>query len=133
MKIQDNEVIGMPNVVPHFSPSRRAGDLVFVSGQMAFGPDRQIVSGGVREQTQRCIANIGAILAQSGLTLAHVVKSTVWLARVRDFAEFNDTYALAFSGVPPARSTVRADLMLAEALVEIEVIAQVPPDGTGIG
>jgi 2-iminobutanoate/2-iminopropanoate deaminase len=116
----------MSHVVPHFSPSRRAGDLVFVSGQLPFGPDRQIVSGGIREQTQRCLANIAAILAQSGLTLVHVVKSTVWLARVSDFAEFNNAYARAFPGTPPARSTVRADLMFAEALVEIEVIALVP-------
>jgi 2-iminobutanoate/2-iminopropanoate deaminase len=113
----------MPEVTPHFSPSRNAGNLVFVSGQMPFAAGGRIVGGGIREQTAQCIANIERILAQSGLTLAHIVKSTVWLARTTDFADFNEAYAQSFPGTPPARSTVRADLMVEGALVEIEAVA----------
>ena len=113
------------NVTPHYSPAREAGSLVFVSGQLPFDAERRVVAGGIRGQTQRCLANIAAILATQGLGLEHVVKTTVWLRRVEDFATFNATYAEAFPGTPPARSTVRADLMV-DALVEIEAIALRP-------
>lgn len=113
----------MSTVVPHLSVSRQIGELVFVSGQLPFGADRKIVSGGIQQQTQQCLVNLAAVLAQSGLTLGHVVKTTVWLTRTSDFVEFNQAYAKAFPGTPPARSTVRADLMIADALVEIEAIA----------
>jgi 2-iminobutanoate/2-iminopropanoate deaminase len=109
-------------VLPHLSLSRSAGNLVFVSGQMAFGPDGAILKAGVREQTIACIDRIAVVLCAAGLTLQHVVKTTVWLARTEDFGSFNAAYAECFPGVPPTRSTVRADLML-EALVEIEAIA----------
>jgi 2-iminobutanoate/2-iminopropanoate deaminase len=81
---------------PHFSPSRREGDFVFVSGQMAFDADWRIVGDTVGEQTGRCLARIEDILAPHGLRLADVVKTTVWLTRVGDFAEFNRSYAAAF-------------------------------------
>lgn len=112
----------MGKVLPHLSTFRSAGDLVFVSGQMAFGPDGTILKAGVREQTIACIDRIAVALAATGLTLQHVVKTTVWLTRTEDFGSFNAAYAECFPGVPPTRSTVRADLML-EALVEIEAIA----------
>lgn len=110
---------------PHFSPSRRHGELVFVSGQMAFDADWRIAGTTVAEQTRTCLARIADILQPHGATLADVVKATVWLTRTEDFAEFNRSYAQAFAGAePPARSTVRADLMVPGALVEIEAIAR---------
>jgi 2-iminobutanoate/2-iminopropanoate deaminase len=112
----------MGKVLPHLSLFRSAGDLVFVSGQMAFGSDGAVLRGGVREQTITCIDRIAVALGAAGLTLQHVVKTTAWLARTADFQSFNAAYTECFPGVPPARSTVRADLML-EALVEIEAIA----------
>jgi len=115
----------MSVVVPHFSPSRSAGDLVFVSGQLPFGPERKVVGADIREQTMQCLANIAAILQKQGLGLEHVVKTTVWLRRVEDFAAFNAAYAEGFPIEPPARSTVRADLMV-DALVEIEAVAVRP-------
>ena len=112
-------------VVPHYSASRSAGDLVFVSGQLPFGPGRKVVGTGIREQTAQCLDNIAAILKAEGLGLEHVVKTTVWLRRVEDFAEFNAAYAERFPTNPPTRSTVRADLMV-DALIEIEVVALRP-------
>ncbi len=112
---------------PFFSPSRREGELVFVSGQMAFDPQWRIAGDTVAEQTRHCLGRIGEILAAEGLGLADVAKTTVWLSRVDDFAEFNRSYAACFdpaAGPAPARSTVRADLMVPGALVEIEAIAR---------
>jgi 2-iminobutanoate/2-iminopropanoate deaminase len=113
-------------VAPHFSPSRDAGQLVFVSGQMPFDAERRIADQGIEAQTARCIANLAALLERQGLGLQHVVKTTVWLTRVEDFAGFNREYARHFPTQPPARSTVRADLMVPNALIEIEAIAQRP-------
>jgi 2-iminobutanoate/2-iminopropanoate deaminase len=115
---------------PYFSPARRDGDWVFVSGQMAFDEQLRITGDTVAEQTARCLARIGDILRAEGLGLAEVVKTTVWLGRIGDFAEFNRAYAGVFAatGAPaPARSTVRADLMMPGALVEIEAIARCRP------
>lgn len=107
---------------PCFTPVVATGDLLFVSGQLAFGDDGSLV-GDVAVQTRRCLANIEALLQPFGCGLGDIVKATVWLARVQDFAAFNAAYAACFPGAPPARSTLRADLMVAGALVEIEAIA----------
>lgn len=113
-----------PAQAPHFSPARVAGDLVYVSGQMAFGSGFTLVPGGVAEQTRQCLRNIETALAPVGLSLDDVVKTTVWLARSDDFPVFNAAYADALAGrTPPSRSTVRADLMVPGALVEIEAVA----------
>lgn len=114
---------------PFFSPVRREGDWAHVSGQMAFDAQLRIVGDDVAAQTRTCLDRIQAALADHGLGLAQVVKATVWLRRVEDFAEFNRTYeAVLREHTPqaPARSTVRADLMVPEALVEIEVVAHAP-------
>ena len=112
---------------PFFSPVRLEGEFAFVSGQMPFD-DRLAVTGeGVAAQTQVCLDRIHAILQAEGMGLANVVKATVWLQKVEDFAEFNRAYEAALrahTDRAPARSTVRADLMVPGALVEIEVIAR---------
>ncbi len=108
---------------PFFSPSRQEGELVFVSGQMAFDANGRIEGDDVDHQTGHCLARIDAILRARGLGLADVVKATVWLTRVDDFAAFNRSYAATFSALAcpaPARSTVRADLMVPGAMVEID-------------
>lgn len=110
------------NIAPCFSPYRLAGEWVFVSGQLPFDSDGRLVAGDVRAQTAQCLSNIRAILEPLGLTLSDVVKTTVWLQHASDFGDFNAAYAEMFSATPPARSTVRADLML-DARVEIEAIA----------
>lgn len=109
---------------PHFSLIREADSFVFISGQMAFDSEQRICAGGVADQTRQCLLNIEHALAKEGLGLSDVVKATVWLANVDDFPSFNQAYAAAFlDSVAPARSTVRADLMVKGALVEIEAIA----------
>ena len=111
---------------PFFSPIRREGAWAFVSGQMAFDAQLRVTGDGVAEQTRVCLARIDSILQTEGLGLANVVKATVWLQRVEDFAAFNAAYEACFraaSPQAPARSTVRADLMVPGALVEIEVMA----------
>lgn len=112
----------MTQTIPHFTPGRVAGQWVFVSGQLPMDANRKVIAGGIREQTAKCLENVAAILAKQGLSLDNVVKTTVWLTRTEDFAEYNKTYAEYFKGTPPARSTVRADLMV-DALIEIEAIA----------
>lgn len=101
--------------------------MAYVSGQMAFAEGFTLVSGGVVEQTHQCIRNIETALSTAGLSLDNVVKTTVWLSRTEDFTAFNAAYAQALGDrTPPSRSTVRADLMVPGALVEIEAIALVP-------
>jgi 2-iminobutanoate/2-iminopropanoate deaminase len=111
---------------PKFSMTRRAGNLVFVSGQMAFDEGFRIVGDDVSTQTRVCLENIAQHLKNVGLSARDIVKTTVWLTRIDDFTAFDAAYGEFFGeGQLPARSTVRADLMLPGALVEIEAIAQV--------
>ncbi len=111
-------------LTPHFSPVRVAGSFVFVSGQMAFGTGFTLVAGGVTEQTHQCMRNIDIALGSVGLSLDDLVKTTVWLTHTDDFVAFNAAYADALgTRTPPSRSTLRADLMVSGALVEIEAVA----------
>ena len=89
-----------------FTKAVRAGDFVFVSGQVPMGADGEIVAGSIVTQTHQTIANIKAILAELGLGLEHVVKATVWLADTRDFWPFNKVYNEYFGAALPARSCV---------------------------
>ena len=108
-----------------YSKAYRAGDLVFTSGQVAFDESGALVEGDIEAQTRQVMRNIEAVLTEAGCTLADVVKTTVWLDDVRDFGRFNQVYAESFPGDAPARSTVRADLMI-DAKIEIEAIAYKP-------
>jgi reactive intermediate/imine deaminase len=108
-----------------FPKAVRAGDFVFVSGQMAIDAKGQLVEGGVEAQTRLVMDNIKAILAEAGCTMKDVVKCTCWLDDARDFGRFNAVYASYFGDDPPARSTVRAQLML-DGKLEVEAIAYSP-------
>jgi enamine deaminase RidA (YjgF/YER057c/UK114 family) len=92
------------------------------------GPDGEIVPGGIVEQTKVTIENVKSALAVAGLDLSHVVKVTAWLADTRDFWSFNRVYAEYFGAAMPARSCVRADMMV-DCKVEIEAIAYAPQKG----
>lgn len=107
---------------PHLSLHATAGALVFISGQLAFQENGNI-HGNIAEQTARTLANLERVLADSQLGLGDVVKTTVWLRNASDFTAFNAAYAQAFGDHRPARSTVVAELVIADALVEIEAIA----------
>ncbi len=108
-----------------FTKAVRAGDFIFVSGQVPMGADGEIVDGNIATQTKQTIDNVKAILQSLGLGLEHVVKATVWLADARDFWPFNKVYLEYFGAALPARSCVRADMMV-DCKVEIEVVAYDP-------
>jgi reactive intermediate/imine deaminase len=108
-----------------FTKAVRAGDFVFVSGQVPMGADGEIVTGNIATQTHQTIENVKSILLSLGLGLEHVVKVTVWLADTRDFWPFNKVYLEYFGAALPARSCVRADMMV-DCKVEIEVVAYDP-------
>ena len=107
------------------SPAVRAGDFVYVSGQVPVDAQGNIVAGGVKEQTRQVLDNVKAALALAGATLEEVVKTTVWLEDARDFGAFNQVYATYFAKEPPARSTAESRLMI-PIKVEIEAIAYSP-------
>ena len=108
-----------------FSPAIRAGDFVYVSGQVAHGEKGELIDGGIIVQTRQGIENLRRILSKAGCTLDDVIKCNVWLADARDFWSFNKVYASYFPGVPPARSTVQSPLMV-DAKIEIDCIAYKP-------
>lgn len=113
-----------PAAIGPYSQAIEANGLVFVSGQIPIDPQTGgFVSGGVREQTEQVFKNIKAILAEVGLTLDNVVKTTVLIASIMDFNEINEVYASHFTGVYPARSAFAVKDLPKGALVEIEVIA----------
>jgi len=119
---------GPPSPYP-YSPAMRAGDFVFVSGQVPTGPDGELVAGGIEAQTRATLDNLKMVLGMAGCTLDDVVKCTVFLADARDFYRFNAIYAAYFDTAPPARSTVNAPLVV-DAKIEIEAIAYRPLAGT---
>jgi 2-iminobutanoate/2-iminopropanoate deaminase len=107
------------------SPAVRAGDFIYVSGQVPTLPDGSIVSGGIEAQTRKVLENVQAALALAGATLADVIKTTAILADAREFGAFNKVYAGFFPTSPPARTTLEARLMI-DIKVEIEAVAYKP-------
>ncbi len=114
------QIPGLP-----FSKAVRAGDYVYVSGSVGFDANNKLVQGGMEAETRQALENIKALLAEAGCAMADVIKCTIWLDDVRDFPILNRVYAEYFGESPPARSTVRSELMIA-AKVEIEAIAYKP-------
>ncbi len=117
-----------PAAIGPYSQAVKIGDMIYTSGQVPLDPvTGVIVEGGIREQTIRVLENIKAVLAGAGTDMHHVVKTTVFLKSMGDFAAMNEIYAtyLAPDGiVAPARSTVEVSRLPKDALVEIDVIAQ---------
>ena len=114
-----------PPAVGPYSQGIAAGGFVFLAGQIPLVRDTgKFVEGGIPEQTEQCIVNIKALLASQKLSLADVVKATVFLADMEEFAAMNGVYGKHFTGMPPARSTVQVARLPKDARVEIEVIAR---------
>jgi 2-iminobutanoate/2-iminopropanoate deaminase len=117
---------GRPRPSSPYSPGIRFANLVFTSGQVGTDPAGQ-VPPGVREQTQNCLDNIQAVLETAGTNMGHVLKTTVFLTNIEDFAAMNEVYRRAFPGDLPARSTVEVSaLARPELKVEIEAVAALP-------
>jgi 2-iminobutanoate/2-iminopropanoate deaminase len=112
-----------PGAVGPYSQAVRAGGFVFVSGQLGLDPQTKQLADGVQAQTRQALTNLKAILESQGLTLDHVVKTTVFLQRMDDFAAMNEVYATFFASHPPARSTVEVAKLPLGGLVEVEAIA----------
>jgi 2-iminobutanoate/2-iminopropanoate deaminase len=116
-----------PAAIGPYSQAVRIGNFLYTSGQVALDPaSGAVVAGGVTEQTTRVIENLNAVLAAAGTSLAQVVKTTVFLKNLGDFAAMNEVYGRYFAAddvVAPARSTVEVARLPKDALVEIEVIA----------
>ena len=122
------KVISTPNAPAAIGPYSQAiqvGNLIYTSGQIPIDPATgQLVEGGVKEQTRQSLSNIQAILQEAGLTMASVVKTTVFMADMADFADMNSIYAEFFTEPYPARSAVAVKTLPKNALVEIEVVAE---------
>jgi 2-iminobutanoate/2-iminopropanoate deaminase len=126
--VSDRTAVSAPDAPPAIGPYSQgiaAGGFVFLAGQIPLVRDTgKFVDGGITEQTEQVIANIKALLASQKLTLADVVKATVFLADMEEFAAMNAVYTKHFTGTPPARSTVQVARLPKDARVEIEVIAK---------
>lgn len=126
---QQVETGGAPAAIGPYSQAIRVGELVFAAGQVGLDPaSGELVQGGVTEQTDRALRNVTAVLDAAGASLERVVKTTVFLADMDDFAAMNEVYARHFSAPFPARSTVAVKTLPKGALVEVEAIA-VAADG----
>ena len=116
---------GAPQAIGPYSQALVSGDLLFVSGQIPLDPATgALVSGGIEQAVERVFDNIQAILGAAGATLDDVVKTTVYLVRMSDFAAMNAVYARRFGSHRPARSTVAVAQLPKDAAVEIDVIAR---------
>ena len=104
----------------------KVGNLVYTSGQIPIDPATGVfVEGGIKEQTRQSLTNVQAILKEAGLTMANVVKTTVFMADMNDFADMNAVYAEFFEEPYPARSAIAVKTLPKGALVEIEVVAEI--------
>jgi len=113
-----------PKPIGPYSQAVRANGFLYVSGQVALDPKTgEMVTGEVRQQTERVLENVKGIVEAAGSNMNHVVKTTVFLKDMSDFATMNEVYSRYFTIAPPARSTVQVARLPKDALVEIEVIA----------
>jgi 2-iminobutanoate/2-iminopropanoate deaminase len=116
-----------PAAIGPYSQAIRSGDLLFTSGQIPLDPKTGvIVDGDVTAQTRRVMENLAAVLAAAGAGFEHVVKTTIFVLDLGDFAAVNAVYAEHFTAAPPARSTVQVARLPRDSRVEIEMIARLP-------
>ena len=119
-----------PRAIGPYVQAVVAGNLVFASGQIPLDPHTgEMVAGNVAEQTEQVLRNLSAVLEAAGTSLDRVVKTTVFLAEMNDFAAMNEVYGRYFKDEPPARSTVQAARLPRDARVEIEAIALLGDEG----
>ena len=113
-----------PAALGPYTQAIRAGQFLFVSGQVPIDPATgQLVGGSIADQTRRALENIGAILQAGGASFQQVVRSTVYLADLGDFSAMNDVYATFFTAPQPARSTIQAARLPRDARIQVDVIA----------
>lgn len=119
-----------PAAIGPYTQAVRVGDMLYTSGQVALDPATgNLVSGGIAEQTTQVLKNLAAVLAEAGSDFSQVIKTTVFLKDMKDFAAMNELYGKSFAAegvVAPARSTVQVAALPKDALVEIDCIAVIP-------
>jgi 2-iminobutanoate/2-iminopropanoate deaminase len=119
-----------PKAIGPYSQGVRAGQLIFVSGQGPIDPATgALIDGDIGTQTRRVFENVGAILKAGGASFDHVVRATVYLADMNDFAAMNAVYAGYFGSPAPARTTIQAARLPRDMRIEIDVIAEIPARG----
>jgi len=118
-----------PAALGPYSQAVQAGGFLFASGQVALRPDGSLVEGDVRAQTEQVMKNLDAVLAAAGCRRSDVVKCTVFLTDLGDFAVMNEVYADYFGDHKPARACVEVSRLPKDVAVEIELVAQVPGEG----
>ena len=124
MKHQVIHTDNAPKAIGPYSQAVKAGNMLFVSGQVPFVPETmEIVEGDVKAQTAQSLKNVQAILAEAGLDFSHVVKSTVFIKDMNEFAQINEVYAEFFGENKPARACVEVARLPKDVKVEIEVVA----------
>ena len=115
---------GAPKAIGPYSPALKVGNMLFLSGSIPLDPaSGQLVEGGIKEQTVRVMENIKGLLAAAGADFNHVVRTTVFMVDLGEFAQMNEIYASYFSAPYPARSTVQVVKLPRDVRVEIDVIA----------
>ncbi|MFB6366489.1 RidA family protein [Paenibacillus elgii] len=112
-----------PAAIGPYSQAIKFGNLLFTSGQIPLNPEGQIVEGGIAEQTHQVFRNLKAVLEEAGATFESVIKATVFIKDMNQFAQVNEIYAAYFGDHKPARSTVEVARLPKDVLVEIELIA----------
>lgn len=124
MKLEKIETDQAPAAIGPYSQGVRTGDYVFFSGQIPLDPaSGEVVPGGIAAQTEQVMANMGAALAAAGLSFDQMVKTTIYLTDLQDFATVNGIYGRHFGSVPPARATVQVAALPRGVAIEIEGIA----------
>lgn len=124
-KLETIATSAAPAAIGPYCQAIKAGNTVYTSGQIPLGSDGTLVTGGIAEQTEQVFANLKAVLLEAGSDLSKVVKATVFLKDMNQFAAFNEVYAAKFGDHKPARSTVEVARLPKDVLVEIELIALV--------
>ncbi len=133
-RIREDEQLGVrqqitaadaPGAIGPYSPAIKAGNLLFLSGQIPLDSGGAIVAGDITAQTEQVMCNIVALLHAAGGDFGHVVRTTVYLADMNDFAAVNTVYGRFVVDPPPARSTVQVSRLPRDARVEIDVIARI--------
>jgi 2-iminobutanoate/2-iminopropanoate deaminase len=115
-----------PAVIGPYSQAIRTERMVYASGQLGLDPQTGKLREGVEEQTRQALANVAAVLNAAGTSMENIVKTTIFLTELSHFAKVNVIYGAAFTGVPPARSTIQVAALPLGGQVEIEVIALLP-------
>ncbi len=112
-----------PAAIGPYSQAINVGDMIFTSGQIPLKPDGTLISGGIIEQATQVLTNLSEVLKEGGSSLDNVIKTTIFLANMEDFAEVNKVYAQFFGNHKPARSTVAVKTLPLNVSIEIEAIA----------